>query len=206
MKLQDYRIERFGFSTQFAEINHLCRRWISAKAGPRRPWYEDVALGSLGRLSDGIAIVQTPAGSRASFCIAGDKFEEIVGAPLRGLFVDDLPTKFRRVFTQVLSETSAREEPALIYFPRVTDAAVFDCELLGLPLVDRRGDLFLLLFIHQSPVSSDLVEAIYRSNSNGLLALSPCGSDAGASRRRCARAGPSNASLLMRTMRTRRLM
>ncbi len=153
------------------EIDKLVLRWMSARSGDDIPFYEDVALGSLGVVADRLGIAREEQTGRYRFINAGPEFESQIGHEIADLACDDLAPGYRIGILDCLKRATAHRKPAEGLARCVADGAVATCDVLALPLNNRWGGDLILVYLRQRPVAHDLLGAMYRSTSDGLVAL-----------------------------------
>ena len=70
---------QYGVVTEFRDVEELCLNWqVEAPAGGLPP-YEEIALGSLGRLADDLALAARERDGSYQFLYGGDAFEAWLG-------------------------------------------------------------------------------------------------------------------------------
>ena len=161
------------------EIDKLVRRWMAARQGKDLPLFEDVALGSLGAVADRIGIAREDAPGRFRILHAGPEFERQVGRDLTGVDCDALAPSYRTGIVDCLARAATRLVPSEGVARGLVDGAVATCDVLALPLSNRWGGHLMVVYLRQRPVVQDLLEAMHRSTSDGLVALAAADDRAG---------------------------
>jgi len=148
--------------------------------GRKLPQYEDVVLGSLGRLADHLLLFE--AESSASFRIlrAGRKIGEWIGTDVRGNRIEDLPRDCAIALATVLNQSIAAEAPAPYRMHRVADGMVETYEILAFPMACRWGQPLAGVYVAEAGNRYNLVDTIFRSTAEGILALATIRDAAGA--------------------------
>ncbi len=136
--------ESFEGSSAFPGVGKLCLQWRSARRHDDLPFYEDVALGSLGAMADDIALVQPSSDRTFVFLRAGAGVAKQFGRPLDTLAVTELDANYRDALTRGLGRALAGHEPTLTLARSVSDGMVATCEILALPLRNRWGGELIL--------------------------------------------------------------
>src|SRR5215469_8308155 len=86
-----------------ADITVLRRLWQAAIApGKKLPAYEEVVLGSLGRLADHLLLIEGTCHDEFRILRAGQTIRDWIGLDLRGLSLNDLPRACANGLTEVL--------------------------------------------------------------------------------------------------------
>jgi diguanylate cyclase (GGDEF)-like protein/PAS domain S-box-containing protein len=145
------------------------RRWHAALAPEQTlPSYEDVALGSLGRLADHLVLV---GGGPVNFRIlrSGRSACDWLGAEQGD--VADLPPDCGGPLAEVLARAIKLGAPAGGRAHRVRDGLVETHELLALPMASRWGGLLIAVCVREHAARYNLVDTIFRSTGDGILAL-----------------------------------
>ena len=153
-------------------IDVLYRKWqTSIPPGAVLPPFEELALGSLGRMADSVALVESLESGAFELLRAGPDFEEWIGSTNRNLTIDQLAPECARPFHDVLVKalnTSAPAE-AVAYGLRVGFVTSYD--VLALPLANRWGRPLLLTYIQAQAARYSLIDAMFRTTREGLVAL-----------------------------------
>ena len=135
------------------------------------PRYEDVALGTLGRFADSTAIVR----------LDGDELSIVRIAPhvavwLHGAADGQSPRErsdCTRVLRQVVHRALQTGRPAQEAASRVENGVVEVHQILVLPLETHWGFPVALVHVGEPESRSSLVEQVYHSTTEGILALIP---------------------------------
>ena len=123
-----------------SDKNIIERVWRgSVKPGKTLPQYEDVVLGSLGRLGDHLLLFE--GGSPADFKVlrAGRKVRDWLGADLRDQQLADLPRDCAIALCEVLTQSIEASAPVRYRMHRVADGMVETYEMLAFPMACRWG-------------------------------------------------------------------
>src|ERR1700757_2334812 len=85
------RRRNFGADV-FSDLEVLRRKWNAAlKPGHRLPPFEDIMLGSLGRLADHVMLLKGEAGATLTFVRAGQYVRDWLGSAVDDIAVARLP-------------------------------------------------------------------------------------------------------------------
>ncbi len=161
------------------EIDRLVLRWRSSSRGDGLPFYEDVALGSLGLLADHLALARLEPPGAVRLLRAGAGFEGEVGRDLSNTSLDELASNYRLPLADCLRRATASGQPASGLARCLVEGSMATCDLLALPLHSRWGGDLVLCYMRRRPVMHELLDAIYRSTGDGLLALAAVGGGEG---------------------------
>jgi PAS domain-containing protein len=143
----------------------------SVKPGQALPQYEDVVLGSLGRLGDHLLLFE--GGTQADFKVlrAGRKVRDWAGADPRDKRLADLPRDCALALAEVLTQSIEVGAPVRHRMLRVTDGMVETYEMLGFPLACRWGAPLAGVYVGEAGTRYNLVDTIFRSTDEGIVAL-----------------------------------
>lgn len=161
----------YGVSTEFRDVDELCFKWQVEAPTRGLPLYEQIALGSLGRLADDVALAGRGNDGEYEFLYAGGAFEAWLGASARGLRLDRLERNFRDAVGGALDSAGARGAPAATVARSIRDGMVRTREIVAFPLSSRWGGPLFFLFSRERASKYDLVDAIYRATDDGLATL-----------------------------------
>jgi diguanylate cyclase (GGDEF)-like protein/PAS domain S-box-containing protein len=147
------------------------RMWRGSIApGQKLPQYEDVVLGSLGRLSDHLLLFE---GGPGDFKVlrAGRKNRDWLGSDPRGKTLDELPRDCAVALGDVLARSLAEGAPISSKMHRVADGMVATYEILAFPLACRWGQTLTGVYVGEANSRYNLVDTIFRSTDQAILAL-----------------------------------
>ncbi|MGI3902942.1 MAG: putative bifunctional diguanylate cyclase/phosphodiesterase [Janthinobacterium lividum] len=153
------------------DLDKLVLRWMSSRIGEDIPFYEDVALGSLGAVADRLGIAHEDGPGQFRFLRAGPEFERQIGHDMMNMACDALAPGYRIGLLDCLRRAIAQRTPAEGLARCVVDGAVATCDVLAMPLRNRWGGDLVLVYLRQRPIAQDLLAAMYRSTGDGLVAL-----------------------------------
>jgi diguanylate cyclase (GGDEF)-like protein/PAS domain S-box-containing protein len=154
-----------------AEAMIFRRKWQAGIApGRALPPYEDIVLGSLGRLADRLLVVEQAAdGFKVLRC--GPGIRAALGADIERKLVAELPREFAGPLGATLERAVKSAQPACEHARRVRGGMVETFELLALPLWCRWGSTLLAAHISEVGAPFNLIDTIFRSSEEGILAL-----------------------------------
>jgi diguanylate cyclase (GGDEF)-like protein/PAS domain S-box-containing protein len=161
----------FG-SIETFEIELLLRRWRSAlKDGETLPAYEDVALGGLGRLNEQIAVVRQDGDDSFEVIRIGEIFQKWLGITAKRQWLRQIQPDCALALTSVIEPALRQQAPARSVAHKVLDGAVVTFDVMALPLASRWGRPILLVCIKEHVSRYSLVDTIFASTDEGMLAL-----------------------------------
>jgi diguanylate cyclase (GGDEF)-like protein/PAS domain S-box-containing protein len=162
------------------DISILRRKWTAALV-PGRPFpsYEEVMLGSLGRLADQIMLFNCAEEGAFTIVRAGRRILDWVDAAEPGRSTAELPPDWAGAFDESLSRALHDKQPVMSLAHRVQDGIVESYQMLSLPLHSRWGKRLVAVYVKQMATRYNLVETIFRSTEQGILALAAVRDGAG---------------------------
>src|ERR1700752_2463416 len=155
----------------FADIPVLQRKWQAAvRPGEKLPPYEEVMLGSLGRLaghhvllkqgSDGLEVSRT--GRYAQKWLGHDCWDVPIGA---------LSPDCATVLTEAASSALNNCHPYLTAAHCVRDGLVQNYNPLALPTSSRWGHTLICVYVNERAPQYNLLDAIFSATDEGVLSL-----------------------------------
>jgi diguanylate cyclase (GGDEF)-like protein/PAS domain S-box-containing protein len=151
----------------------LRRKWRAALAPEAElPQYEDVMLGSLGRLADDSFVMGRDSDGDYRVLYAGQSIAAWIDVQ-RGKKLTQLPPDCRNALKEALESALHKKSPVSSVTHRVRDGMVETLDLLTLPLANRWGEPLVGGFARAKGAAYNLVDAIFRSVTQGVLALTP---------------------------------
>ncbi|TDR89050.1 EAL domain-containing protein [Enterovirga rhinocerotis] len=156
----------------------LVQRWFELRRHGSTS-YEELVLGALGRYSAKSALIVAAGGDRLALKWAGHGFETWLGREVWDLSLADLDPHDEGTFRRAWVSALETGEPTRLVCQRVRNGSVETVTLTALPLTQRWGGPVVLLFSDLVGQRTSLVEAIFRSTRQGILALSTLRDDAG---------------------------
>ena len=155
-----------------SDITIIERMWRGAVApGKALPPYEEVVLGSLGRLGDHLLLIGGPAPAGFRVLRAGRKIREWMGRDVRGASLADLPRDCAVALGEVLAQAVEAGEPVPYRMHRVADGMVETYEMLAFPMLCRWGPPLTGVYVAEAGNRYNLVDTIFRSTAEGIIAL-----------------------------------
>ena len=149
----------------------LQRKWQAAvKPGHALPSYEEIMLGSLGRLADHIALLK-PVGSSFEVIRAGRYFQEWVAADIANTPLDDLPPDCALASSEVALNALRSSRPHLAVAHCVRDGLMRIYDIMALPMRSRRGATFVAIYVNEKGSRFNLLDTIVGTSAAGTVSL-----------------------------------
>jgi diguanylate cyclase (GGDEF)-like protein/PAS domain S-box-containing protein len=155
----------------FEDIPVLKRKWQAAlKPGQVVPRYEDVMLGSLGRLADHIAVLKNEGDtfeiSRTGRYVQQWLQDERWDIPLQAVSPD-----CATVLGEAASCALSSQRPYLATAHCVRDGMVRTYDVLALPTGSRWGSTLVGTYVNERVAQYNLLDAIFSTTDNGVVSL-----------------------------------
>jgi diguanylate cyclase (GGDEF)-like protein/PAS domain S-box-containing protein len=155
----------------FDDIPVLQRKWKAAlRPGERLPCYEDVMLGSLGRLADHIILLKennkTLEVSRTGRYVQKWLDDERWDIP-----VSALPPDCATALGEAAASALANSRPYLAVAHCVRGGVVQIYDVLALPTSSRWGGTLIGVYVNERATQYNLLDAIFSTTDEGVLSL-----------------------------------
>jgi PAS domain-containing protein len=159
-------------SGRSVEAEIFQRKWSTA-VSPVRPLppFEEIVLGSLGRLARNLIVVEKLSTGDYKVIQCGRALAAWIGHDAERKLVDHLHKDLATPLTLVLEDARLSGKPVLKHARPVRDGMVETVEFLALPLSCRWNKTLLAAHVLQVGVPFNLVDTIFRSTEEGILAL-----------------------------------
>jgi diguanylate cyclase (GGDEF)-like protein/PAS domain S-box-containing protein len=155
-----------------SDIQVLRRKWNAAlKPGHRLPPYEDIMLGSLGRLADHVMLLKGEAGTTLTLVRAGQYVHDWLGTNDNDIAVAELPADCAIALNDGVVAAAAACKPSSSTAYRVRDGLIETYDVLAMPLANRWGAPLMAVYVRERGSRFELVDSIYRSTNEGMIAL-----------------------------------
>ncbi|RED41992.1 diguanylate cyclase/phosphodiesterase [Rhodopseudomonas thermotolerans] len=154
-----------------SDLTVLQRKWYAAiQPGQSLPSYEEVMLGSLGRLADHLVLLEidgeTPEVSRT-----GRYAQQWLGDERWDIPLDALSPDCGTALAQAASGALQNKRPHLGTAHCVRDGIVQRYTLLALPTASRWGGTLVGVYVNEERHRYNLLDAIFSSTDDGIVAL-----------------------------------
>ncbi|WP_456828083.1 putative bifunctional diguanylate cyclase/phosphodiesterase [Bradyrhizobium sp. USDA 4518] len=156
----------------FEDVPVLWRKWQAAlRLGENLPRYEDVMLGSLGRLADHIVLLKC---ENDAFAVSrtGRYAQKWLGDERWDIPMRALPPDCATVLAEVATNAIANNRPYLRTVHCVRDGMVRTYDVLALPTLSRWGGTLIGAYVNERGAQYNLLDAIFSTTEDGVISLS----------------------------------
>ncbi|TAK49383.1 MAG: EAL domain-containing protein [Xanthobacteraceae bacterium] len=161
------------------DIANLRKRWLAARlTDSDLPPYEEVMLGSLGRLADRIILLQSKEDGSPSVMRAGT----LAGQWMKGADIasgHDIIPDSRRALLESWDAAIRGRAPYLTTSFQVRDGMVETYDLFSLPLRSRWSRHVVAVYVRERGARYNLVNSIFGATGDGIVALAALRDTAG---------------------------
>jgi diguanylate cyclase (GGDEF)-like protein/PAS domain S-box-containing protein len=160
------------FSAEISDdLPVLQRKWQAAvRPGEKLPRYEDVMLGSLGRLADHMVLLNNNNGllevSRSGRYIQQWLDDERWDVPVR-----ELPPDCATALAESAASALQNGRPYLAIAHCVRDGMVKTYDVLALPTASRWGGTLVGIYVNERTAQYNLLDAVFANTEDGVLSL-----------------------------------
>jgi diguanylate cyclase (GGDEF)-like protein/PAS domain S-box-containing protein len=155
----------------FGDVAVLQRKWRAAlRPGMSLPFYEDVMLGSLGRLADHIALLKAE-GTSLTVSTSGRYIQNWLGEETRDLPLDALQPDCATALAEATRCALANHQPHLALAHCVRDGVVRTYDVLALPTCSRWGATLIGAYVNETGRHFNLMDAIFSATDEGIVSL-----------------------------------
>jgi diguanylate cyclase (GGDEF)-like protein/PAS domain S-box-containing protein len=155
----------------FDDVPVLQRKWQAAlRPGERLPRYEDVMLGSLGRLADHIVLLKDH-NNVLEVSRAGRYVQKWLGDDRWDIPVAALSPDCATALGEAAACALANGRPYLSAAHCVRDGVVQTYDVLALPTSSRWGSTLIGAYVNERAPSYNLLDAIFSATDEGVLSL-----------------------------------
>ena len=154
----------------FDDIPVLQRKWRAAlRPGERLPRYEDVMLGSLGRLADHMALLKSDGGLELSR--SGRYVQKWLGDERWDIPIAALAPDCATALSEAAANALGFERPHLARAHCVRDGMVRTYDVLALPTSSRWGSTLIGTYVNEHGAQYNLLDAIFSSTDDAVVSL-----------------------------------
>ena len=146
----------FRIDTEFEDVRLMLRRWQAACIDGVLPPYEELALGSVGRFADELAVVRLTEGHEGFILRAGSRFCSLADIAEAPLSLSALPFAVQRAVDDAIDLARVAARPYLTLCRSIIDGMVSTMEVLALPLSSRWPGEYFLIFSRPRKSQVDL--------------------------------------------------
>ncbi len=156
----------------FEDMPILRRKWRAAlKPGERLPPYEEVMLGSLGRLADHIVLLTGEVDALA-VSRSGRYAQKWLGDERCNIPLDVLPPDCATALSEAASSAVKNSRPYQAVAHCVRDGMVRTYDVLALPTLSRWGGTLVGAYVNERGAQYNLLDAIFSTTEDGVISLS----------------------------------
>ncbi|SDN17865.1 PAS domain S-box-containing protein/diguanylate cyclase (GGDEF) domain-containing protein [Afipia sp. GAS231] len=155
----------------FGDVPVLQRKWKAAlRPGEALPRYEDVMLGSLGRLADHIILLKGNEGALA-VSHTGRYVQQWLNDERWDIPLSALPPDCATALGEAASNALANNRPYLASAHCVRDGLVRTYDVLALPTSSRWGSTLIGAYVNERDTQYNLLDTIFSATDDGVLSL-----------------------------------
>jgi PAS domain S-box-containing protein len=160
------------FNTEmFDDVPILQRKWQAAlRPGEKLPHYEDVMLGSLGRMADHIVLLKDN-NNVLEVSRAGRYIQKWLNDDRQDIPVNLLSPDCATALGEAAASALANGRPYLAAAHCVRDGLVQTYDVLALPTSSRWGHTLIGTYVNQRAPPYNLLDAIFSATDEGVLSL-----------------------------------
>jgi diguanylate cyclase (GGDEF)-like protein/PAS domain S-box-containing protein len=153
------------------DIAVLRRKWHAALLpGAQLPPFEEIMLGSLGRLADNIGLIRTEA-EIPTLLRAGRYVQNWLGHEIQSTPVSDLSPECAMALTDASTNALRLAKPYLASAFRVRYGIVESYDVLALPMSCRWGQSMIAVYVREKGERYNLVDTIFEATDQGIVTL-----------------------------------
>ena len=155
----------------FSDVSVLRRKWQAAlKPGKELPFFEDVMLGSLGRLADHVMLIKDE-GVEFKVSRAGRYVEQWLETEISDTAVGAFPPDCALILSEAVANARRSSKPYLATAHCVRDGLVQIYDVFALPVASRWGGTMTSVYVNQRGVQYNLLDAVFSAAGDGVLSL-----------------------------------
>jgi diguanylate cyclase (GGDEF)-like protein/PAS domain S-box-containing protein len=155
----------------FDDLPVLQRKWQAAmRPGERLPRYEDVMLGSLGRLADHIVLLKNN-NDAIEVSRSGRYVQNWLNNERWNISLDTISPDCATVLSESAFHALENGRPYLASAHCVRDGMVRTYDVLALPTMSRWGGTLVGTYVNERDAQYNLLDAIFSTTEEGVLSL-----------------------------------
>jgi diguanylate cyclase (GGDEF)-like protein/PAS domain S-box-containing protein len=155
----------------FSDVSVLRRKWQAAlKPGKDLPFFEDVMLGSLGRLADHVMLIKEKD-AQLEISRAGRYVEQWLDTTVWDTPLAACPPDCALTLSEAVANARRTSRPHLAAAHCVRDGLVQIYDVLALPVASRWGGVMISTYVNQRGLQYNLLDAIFSATDDGILSL-----------------------------------
>jgi PAS domain S-box-containing protein len=155
----------------FGDVPVLQRKWQAAlRPDEKLPHYEDVMLGSLGRLADHIAVMTDTSGAMV-VSHTGRYIQKWLDDERWGIPLTELPPDCATALGEAAANALANGRPHFAVAHCVRDGLVRTYDVLALPTSSRWGGALIGAYVNERGAQYNLLDMIFSATDDGVMSL-----------------------------------
>ena len=155
----------------FGDVPVLKRKWQAAlRPGARLPRYEDVMLGSLGRIADHIVLLKERGGT-FSVSQPGRYIQQWLNDDRWDMALNELPPDCATSLGEAAANALGNNRPYLATAHCVRDGLVRTYDVVALPTSSRWGGTLIGAYVNERGAQYNLLDTIFAATDEGVLSL-----------------------------------
>lgn len=155
----------------FDDVPVLRRKWQAAlRPGEQLPRYEDVMLGSLGRLADHIVLLKNKDDA-LEVSRTGRYIQKWLDDDRWDIPLNALPPDCATALGEAAASALQNRRPYLATAHCVRDGMVRTYDVLALPTFSRWGGTLIGTYVNERAAQYNLLDAIFSTTEEGVLSL-----------------------------------
>jgi diguanylate cyclase (GGDEF)-like protein/PAS domain S-box-containing protein len=156
----------------FDDIPALQRKWHAAlRPGEILPGYEEVMLGSLGRMADHIVLLKGDEGASFEISRSGRYVQQWLGDERWDIPLSLMAPDCARALSDAATCALKTCRPHLAVAHCVRDGVVHTYDILTLPTASRWGARLVGAYVNEHGTRYNLVDAIFSATDEGIVSL-----------------------------------
>ncbi|MDH7795986.1 MULTISPECIES: EAL domain-containing protein [unclassified Beijerinckia] len=167
-------IEEEVFPDTLGDVSTLRRKWFAAlHPGEPLPAYEEVVLGSMGRLANHMVLLQG-SGETLTILRTGRALRQWLGQDAWDTRVSQLAPEYGAVLSEAAANALTSSRPYATSTYHVTNGIVCTFDIYAMPVACRWGPPLISAYVSKRGEGYSLVDTIFRATDDGFLALAAC--------------------------------
>ncbi len=167
-------VEEEILTETLSDVSTLRRKWFAAlRPDQQLPAYEEVVLGSMGRLADHMALLQG-CGETLTIMRTGRALRQWLGQDAWDTRVSDLAPEYEGVLSEAAFNALASSRPYATSAYNVANGIVRTFDIYAMPMACRWGPPLISAYVHERGSGYSLIDTIFSATDGGFLALAAC--------------------------------
>lgn len=167
-------VEEEIFPDTLGDVSTLRRKWFAAlRPGEQLPAYEEVVLGSMGRLANHMVLLQG-SGETLTILRTGRALRQWLGQDAWDTRVSQLAPEYAGILSEIAANALASGRPYSTSTYHVVNGIVRTFDIYAMPIACRWGAPLVSAYVNRRGEGYSLVDSIFRATEDGFLALAAC--------------------------------